>query len=161
MNSSKLTHLDDSGAARMVDVGSKPETRRTAKARAICSMQAATAETIRAGGSKKGDVLQIARIAGISAAKRTDELIPLCHSLPLDSVNVDFHWQDQETLAIDVTCSTTGKTGVEMEALTSATIAGLTVYDMCKAIDRNMAIRSVELLEKTGGASGDFKRTDT
>lgn len=160
MDKRKLTHLDDAGAARMVDVGDKPTTRRTAVAQALCRMQNETAETIRGGSTKKGDVLQIARIAAIGAAKRTDELIPLCHSLPLDSVEVQFDWPDVALLRIRVTATCTGRTGVEMEALVAASLAALTVYDMCKAIDRSMRIESVELVEKSGGVHGDFKKSD-
>ncbi|MEM7474013.1 MAG: cyclic pyranopterin monophosphate synthase MoaC [Planctomycetota bacterium] len=159
MDEANFTHLDSSGAARMVDVGEKPVTRRTALARAICRMKPETALAIRDGKTKKGEVLQIARIAGIAAAKRTDELIPLCHSLPLETVSIDFSWPAEDRLAIEVLCVSTGKTGVEMEALTSASIAGLTVYDMCKAMDRSMSIECVELLEKTGGIRGDYKKS--
>ncbi|MEM7560098.1 MAG: cyclic pyranopterin monophosphate synthase MoaC [Planctomycetota bacterium] len=160
MDKPKLTHLDEAGAARMVDVGEKPTTRRSAIAQAFCRMQDDTADTIRAGSTRKGDVLQIARIAAIGAAKRTDELIPLCHSLPLDSVEVLFEWPEKALLRIQVTASCTGRTGVEMESLVAASIAAMTVYDMCKAIDRSMRVECVELLEKTGGVHGDFKKSD-
>lgn len=160
MDKPKLTHLDEAGAARMVDVGDKPTTRRTAVAQAFCRMKSDTADTIRAGSTRKGDVLQIARIAAIGAAKRTDELIPLCHSLPLDSVEVQFEWREKALLRIQVTASSTGRTGVEMETLVAASLAALTVYDMCKAIDRSMRVESVELVEKSGGVHGDFKKSD-
>lgn len=153
-----LTHIDESGAARMVDVGDKPVTRRTATATAICRMQAATANQIQLNSLKKGDVLGTARLAAIQAAKRTDELIPLCHSLPIDGVNVEFDWLSSERLKISVTVSVTGRTGVEMEAMVGASIAGLTVYDMCKAIDRTLCLEEVLLVEKTGGTHGDFRR---
>lgn len=153
-----FTHLDESGAAKMVDVGQKPITRRTATASAVCTMQTATADAIRACALAKGDVLSVARLAAIQSAKRTDELIPLCHSLPLDSVEVEFHWLASDQLQVRVTARVTGRTGVEMEALVGASMAALTVYDMCKAIDRSMTISSVALDSKTGGASGDFQR---
>lgn len=151
-----LTHVDETGAAKMVDVGDKPVTRRTARARAVCVMQPATAAAIRDVSSKKGDVLQVARIAALSAAKRTDELIPLCHSVPIDSVSVEFNWENDCRLQVVVSSIATGKTGVEMEAMVAATIGALTVYDMCKAMDRGMRIEAVELLEKTGGVRGDY-----
>ena len=159
-NETKLTHVDGTGTARMVDVGAKPVSQRTARARAICSMQAATAQAIRENTSKKGDVLQVARIAAIGAAKRTDELIPLCHSIALDCVDVEFHWLDGQRLQIEVVSATSGKTGVEMEALVGASLAALTVYDMCKAMDRSLRIESVELLSKTGGTRGDYLKPE-
>ncbi|MFN3190670.1 MAG: cyclic pyranopterin monophosphate synthase MoaC [Aureliella sp.] len=155
-----LTHLDEAGAAKMVDVGEKPMSRRTASARAICRMSAPTAKSIRDVTSKKGDVLPVARIAAIGAAKRTDELIPLCHGIPIESVNVDFFWLGDTELEIRVTSACSGKTGVEMEAMVGASIAALTVYDMCKAMDRGMQISSVELLSKTGGSRGDYFRNE-
>jgi cyclic pyranopterin monophosphate synthase len=155
-----LTHLDESGAAKMVDVGGKPVSRRTARASSICLMNPATAVAIREVTLAKGDVLSVARLAAIQAAKRTDELIPLCHSLPLDSVQVDFVWLSDSQLKISVTVSVTGRTGVEMESLVGASIAALTVYDMCKAIDRSMSISSVALDSKTGGVSGDYRRPE-
>ena len=160
MDKLKLTHLDQAGSARMVDVGEKATTRRRAVAQAFCRMRRETAETIRFDNTKKGDVLQIARIAGIGAAKRTDELIPLCHSLALDSVEVHFEWPENAVLKIQVTATCNGRTGVEMEALVAASIAALTVYDMCKAVDRSMRVEAVELVEKSGGVSGDFKKSD-
>lgn len=158
MDKLKLTHLDEAGAARMVDVGGKATTYRRAVAQAFCRMQKKTADTIRFGNTKKGDVLQIARIAGIGAAKRTDELIPLCHSLPLDTVEVQFDWPEDGLLRIQVTAACNGRTGVEMEALVAASLSALTVYDMCKSVDRSMRVESVELVEKSGGVHGDFKK---
>ncbi len=152
---SKLTHFDDAGQAHMVDVGSKPETARMARAGGRIVMQPATLATILAGDAKKGDVLGIARIAGIQAAKRTGELIPLCHPLGLTRVAIE--WTPDEaasTLHVEVVAECFGRTGVEMEALTAASVALLTVYDMCKAIDRGMTIDGVRLLEKRGGKSG-------
>jgi len=151
----KLTHFDDAGQAHMVDVGSKPDTARMARAGGRIVMQPTTLATILAGDAKKGDVLGIARIAGIQAAKRTGELIPLCHPLGLTRVAVE--WTPDEaasTLHVEVVAECFGRTGVEMEALTAASVALLTVYDMCKAIDRGMTIDGVRLLEKRGGKSG-------
>lgn len=154
----KLSHLDESGRAHMVDVGSKPTTRRTALASGIVMMDAETLKAIHDGSIPKGEVLAVARIAGIQAAKRTDEMIPLCHSLGLESVEVNFTRIPPNCLRIDsvVTCS--GKTGVEMEALVAVSTAALTVYDMCKAIDREMVISQIQLECKSGGQSGDFSR---
>lgn len=154
-----LTHVAADGSARMVDVGDKPLTRRLATASAICRMLPATANAIQANSVLKGDVLSVARIAAIQAAKRTDELIPLCHSLPIDGVQVEFQWLSQTELKILVTASVTARTGVEMEALVGASVAALTVYDMCKAVDRSLSIESLVLESKSGGASGDFQRT--
>ena len=151
----KLTHFDDAGQAHMVDVGNKPETARLARAGGRIVMQSATLATILAGDAKKGDVLGIARIAGIQAAKRTGELIPLCHPLGLTRIAVE--WMPDEathSLHVEVVAECFGRTGVEMEALTAASVALLTVYDMCKAIDRGMTIDGVRLLEKRGGKSG-------
>ena len=152
-----FTHLDAEGRARMVDVGDKAVTRRRAVARARVAMQAVTAEALAAGTVAKGDVLAVARVAGIQAAKRTSELIPLCHSLMLSSVQVDLvlgpSWLD-----IEATAETVDRTGVEMEALTACAVAALTVYDMCKASDRSMQVESLGLLEKSGGRSGDWRR---
>lgn len=153
---SELTHIDGNGNARMVDVGDKPATRRTASAQAVVTMTAEALELIRTNALGKGDALAVARIAGIQAAKRTDELIPLCHGLPLSHVGVDFTFEER-ALAIVATASTVSQTGVEMEALTAATVAALTVYDMAKAVDRSMRIDAIHLLSKTGGRSGDFK----
>jgi cyclic pyranopterin phosphate synthase len=152
-----LTHLDDHGAARMVDVGDKPETRRVAVASAEVLTRPDVVEAIRTGATKKGDVLAVARIAGIQAAKRTAELIPLCHPLPLDTAAVDLALL-ADRVQIRATCVTTGRTGVEMEALTAASVAALTVYDMCKALDRAMVITGVRLEEKSGGRSGHYVR---
>lgn len=156
---SKLTHIDESGAARMVDVGDKHASKRYARATAEVLMQAETLALIESGGHKKGDVLAVARVAGIQAAKRCWDLIPLCHPLMLNSVEVTFTpQQDPPRLAIEASCSLTGQTGVEMEALTAASVAALTIYDMCKAVDRGMVIQNLGLLEKTGGKSGDWLR---
>jgi cyclic pyranopterin phosphate synthase len=154
---SDLTHFDESGAARMVDTSAKPETLREAKASALVRMAPATTALIREGSVAKGDVLGVARLAGIMAAKRTGELIPLCHPLPITSANVDFSFPADDTLRIDTTVRIFGRTGVEMEALTAATVAALTVYDMCKAVDRVMSIERVRLEEKSGGRSGTFR----
>jgi cyclic pyranopterin phosphate synthase len=156
---SDLTHFDESGASRMVDTSAKPETLREAKASALVRMAADTAALIREGGLAKGDVLGVARLAGIMAAKRTGDLIPLCHPLPITSATVDFSFPADDTLRIDTTVRVYGRTGVEMEALTAATVAALTVYDMCKSVDRVMSIERVRLEEKSGGRSGHFKAT--
>ena len=152
----ELTHLDAQGKARMVDVGSKAETQRVAVAEGLIAMSAAALAAIRDGAVPKGDVLAAARIAGIMAAKKTAELIPLCHPLALDAVTVDFA---VEAGAVKVTASAslTGRTGVEMEALTAASVALLTIYDMAKALDKGMVISGIRLLEKRGGKSGDWK----
>jgi cyclic pyranopterin monophosphate synthase len=155
--SRKLTHFDDSGNAHMVDVGGKGETERVAVARASVTMQAATLKLIAAKKAAKGDVLAVAQLAGIMAAKRTPELIPLCHPLSLSSVDVKLSL-DKKRNAVDIqaTCKLKGRTGVEMEALTAASVAALTVYDMCKSVDRGMVISEVKLLHKSGGKSGTF-----
>jgi cyclic pyranopterin phosphate synthase len=159
MASPKLTHLDEKGQARMVDVTTKPVTSRAATAKAVVRMKPATLAAILEGGIAKGDVFAAARIAGIMAAKRTHELIPLCHPLAIGSISVDFAPREQQSLIeVEATVKVEGKTGVEMEALTAASIAALTIYDMCKAIDREMTIESVALVEKTGGKSGHFRR---
>jgi cyclic pyranopterin phosphate synthase len=154
----KLTHLDSSGNAVMVDVSGKQITARLAIAKASVSMQPETLRLITAGEAKKGDVLAAARIAGIMAAKRTHELIPLCHPLLLSKVSVDFE-PDMRTSTIGVTASVSleGKTGVEMEALTACSIACLTIYDMCKAVDRGMKITDLRLVRKSGGKSGEYR----
>ena len=154
--SSKLTHLDDSGHARMVDVSGKPDTSRTAIAKGEIVMLNDTLELIIAGSITKGDVLGTAQLAGIMAAKRTSELIPLCHPLPLNQITVDFEF-DEELPGIKITASakTIGKTGVEMEALTAVSIAALTIYDMAKSADKTMHIQNIRLVEKRGGRSGD------
>jgi cyclic pyranopterin phosphate synthase len=152
----KLTHLDDQGRARMVDVGEKPDTKRTAVARGEVHMRQETLDLIRAGQIKKGDVLTVAQIAGISASKRTSELIPLCHPLPLTKVDVDLALDDSiPGVVITATAKTIGKTGVEMEALTAVSVAALTVYDMAKAVEKTMRIQNIRLLEKHGGQSDD------
>ena len=154
---SSLTHLDSRGQARMVDVGGKAVTTRRATATATLSMQAATLQLLEQGAASKGDVLAVARIAGIQAAKKCADLIPLCHPLPLNSVTIDFALDKPgNAVGITASCQVDGKTGVEMEALTAAAIAALTIYDMCKAVDRGMVIGAVKLLEKSGGASGDW-----
>jgi cyclic pyranopterin phosphate synthase len=153
----ELTHLDERGRARMVDVSDKDITRREATARAVVSMQPETARLIASGGMAKGDVLAVAQVAGVMAAKRTPDLIPLCHPLPITGVDMFFSWRDAE-LEIQATVRVTGRTGVEMEALTAVSVAALTVYDMCKAVDRGMSIGHIELLHKAGGKSGEFIR---
>jgi cyclic pyranopterin phosphate synthase len=157
MGRSKLTHLDDRGRAKMVSVGDKPVTERVARAEAVVVMKPATLARILDGSTPKGDVLAVARIAGIQAAKRTPELIPLCHAIAVTGCEVVFE-DDARTgrLRIDATVHCRDRTGVEMEALTAATVAALTVYDMLKAIDRGMTIERVRLLEKTGGRSGRY-----
>lgn len=156
--SNPLTHFDDQGAARMVDVGDKPVTPRMARASARVRMAEATLKLVQSGTGKKGNVLEVARLAGIMAAKRTDELIPLCHSLPLDAVEIAFAFPDSQTVAISATARVTAKTGVEMEAMIAASIAALTIYDMCKGVDRAMVVEQVCLEEKSGGRSGHFVR---
>lgn len=151
-----LTHLDDGGEARMVDVGEKAVTARTAVAQGHIRLSAEALAAVAQGAVKKGDVLATARIAGIMAAKRTSELIPLCHPLPLDSVSVDLALGEGRITAT-ATARTTGRTGVEMEALTAVSVALLTLYDMAKALDRAMVIEGVRLLEKRGGKSGDWR----
>ena len=158
--SGELTHFDDAGASRMVDVGGKPETERTARASGRVRMAAATAALVRDKALAKGDVLEVARLAGIMAAKRTGELIPLCHPLPLTGVTVDFTWESEDLLRIEATARVVARTGVEMESLTAVAVAALTVYDMCKAVDRTMSVEAVRLEEKSGGRSGHFRRTD-
>ena len=152
----KLTHLDEQGRARMVDVGAKPDTERIAVARGEIHMLKTTLDLIRAGQIKKGDVLTVAQIAGISASKRTSDLIPLCHPLPLTKVDVDLALDDSlPGVVITATVKTIGKTGVEMEALTAVSVAALTVYDMAKAVEKTMRIQNIRLIEKHGGQSGD------
>jgi len=153
-----LTHFDDKGAAHMVDVGAKPVTKREAVAAGKIAMASDTLQTILRGTAAKGDVLGVARLAGIMAAKRTDELIPLCHSLSLSSVDVEFAAVSDTELEVRATCRVEAKTGVEMEALVAVSVACLTVYDMCKAIDRVMEIGGVRLEAKSGGRSGDWVR---
>jgi cyclic pyranopterin monophosphate synthase len=155
-----LTHFDDSGASRMVDVGEKKVSRRVARASGQVRMAAATLELVRDKRAAKGDVLEVARLAGIMAAKRTAELIPLCHPLALESVTIDFSFVDEATLSIAASVQVEAKTGVEMEALTAVSVAALTVYDMCKSVDRGMTIGPIRLEEKSGGRSGDWRRGD-
>ncbi|PKB65536.1 MAG: molybdenum cofactor biosynthesis protein C [SAR202 cluster bacterium Io17-Chloro-G2] len=151
-----LTHLDDEGRARMVDVGAKPVTQREAVARGYLVVQPETLRLIKEGLMKKGDVLSIAQLAGIMGAKKTSDLIPLCHPLPLDRVNLDLDLDEaQNRINVIATASTSAKTGVEMEALTAVSVAALTVYDMCKAVDRGIRIEGIRLVSKTGGQSGD------
>ena len=155
--SSNLSHIDDSGNARMVDVGSKGVTERVAVASCELHMLQSTLDLVRSGRFDKGDVLGVARVAGIMAGKRTSELIPLCHPLNIDQITVDFE-DLLEAIGITVTATvrTSGKTGVEMEALTSASLAALTIYDMCKSADRAISIERLRLLQKSGGKSGDY-----
>ena len=157
---SQFTHFDASGQAHMVDVGEKSETHRIAEAAGSIRMQPQTLAMIVAGGAKKGDVLGIARIAAIQGAKRTSELIPLCHPIALTKVGVEFEIdQASATIHCSVTAETVGRTGVEMEALTATSVALLTIYDMCKAVDRGMRICEIKLLEKVGGKSGHWTAT--
>lgn len=158
MSGDTLTHLDQQGRAQMVDVSEKPDSARRAVAEARVLMRPETLALIESGGAKKGDVLAVARIAGIMAAKRTADLIPLCHPLPLAKVGLDLRC-DAEAGGVVITaeCRTTGPTGVEMEALTAASIAALTIYDMCKAVDRGMRITDTRLLHKSGGKSGLYE----
>jgi cyclic pyranopterin phosphate synthase len=152
-----LTHLDESGSARMVDVSGKPVTERRAAARAFVRMSDQTAAAVGAGNAPKGDVLGVARIAGIQAAKRTGDLIPLCHPLGLDHVDVRAEVVDGG-VAIEAEAAVTGRTGVEMEAMVAASVAALTIYDMVKGLERGVSIESVELVAKSGGRSGDWRR---
>jgi cyclic pyranopterin phosphate synthase len=156
---SGFTHFDAAGHAAMVDVSDKAVTARTATARARVVMQPATLAMIRQGSAKKGDVLGVARLAGIMGAKRTSDLIPLCHPLPVTAVTVDLE-ADEGAAAVEITATvrTTGQTGVEMEALTAASVAALTVYDMCKAVDRSMRIEALRVTHKAGGKSGEFSQ---
>jgi cyclic pyranopterin monophosphate synthase len=159
MSKSTLSHIDEKGQARMVDISEKDTTSRMAVAKARIRMRPETLTAILTGGAAKGDVLAVARIAGIMAAKRTHELIPLCHPLAISAASIEFA-PDETASQIDIeaTVRVTGKTGVEMEALVAASVAALTIYDMCKAIDREMLITDVGLVEKTGGKSGPFRR---
>lgn len=152
-----LTHLDSQGRAHMVDVTDKAVTFREAAAQAVVRMRPETLDMIVSGGHPKGDVFAVARIAGIQAAKKTSDLIPLCHPLMLTGVKVELSAQGSDAVLIVARCKLSGQTGVEMEALTAASVAALTVYDMCKAVDRGMTIESVQVLEKRGGKSGHFK----
>ncbi len=154
----ELTHLDENGKARMVDISQKENTERIAMASAVLLMQPETLRLIQQGEMKKGDVLGVARVAGIMAAKRTAEWIPLCHPLPISFVGVAFEFQEPDRVRIFAKVKTTYQTGVEMEALTAASVAALTIYDMCKAVDKGMEIEAVRLESKTGGKSGKFQR---
>jgi len=151
----KLTHIDETGAARMVDVGAKAVSQRVAVAGGSIAMAPDTLALLESGGHKKGDVLAVARIAGIQAAKKCSDLIPLCHPLALNSIDIDIREKDKTNVLITCTVETEGKTGVEMEALSGATVAALTIYDMCKAISHGMIIKEVKLVKKSGGKS-DF-----
>jgi cyclic pyranopterin phosphate synthase len=157
---SDLTHLDEKGRARMVDVSEKDVSSRRARACGRLRMQPATLERILSGDLPKGDVLAVARTAGIMAAKQTSSLIPLCHPLPLDAVNVQFERESDGALRVEATVTVTARTGAEMEALVAVSVAGLTVYDMCKAVDRGMQLTDVMLLEKSGGSSGAWRRAE-
>jgi cyclic pyranopterin phosphate synthase len=155
----KLTHLDARGRAQMVDVTAKADTVREAVARIEVRMQPQTLALIQEGGLPKGDVLGVAQVAGIMAAKRTSELIPMCHPLFISSIKVNYWFDEAESAVhLEARAKTTGKTGVEMEALTAASVSALTIYDMCKAVDREMVITNLRLVEKSGGKSGNYKR---
>jgi len=154
----ELTHFSADGASRMVDVGEKPISRRTARAEGSVLMQPETLRLITGRQFSKGDVLEVARLAGIMATKRTSDLIPLCHALPLERVEIEFSFAADNCVRVEAIVSTEGKTGVEMEALTAVSVCCLTIYDMCKSVDRGMEISHIRLLEKTGGRSGHFLR---
>src|SRR5947209_6478588 len=156
---SDLTHIDESGHARMVDAGAKPDTERVAVARAEVRLSKQTLDLVREGKTSKGDVLAVARVAGIMAAKKTSELIPLCHPIMLTSVKVEFAFEEWG-IGIEATAKTVGPTGVEMEALTAASVAALTIYDMVKAVERGATISGIELLKKEGGKSGLWERKE-
>ena len=156
-----LTHLNEEGRAKMVDVTDKSDTYRKAVARGTVVMEPSTLERILTGGMKKGDVLSVAQVAGIMAAKKTSELIPMCHPLLITHADVSFsHDVSKSELYIEATIALTGKTGIEMEALTSVSVAALTVYDMCKAIDKGIVIKDIMLISKSGGKSGEYKRRE-
>ena len=156
-----FTHINEQGRARMVDVSKKEDSERAAVARAVVQMLPATLELIKTGGIKKGNVLSVAQVAGIMAAKRTSELIPMCHALMITSVDINFDFDDKNAqIIITATVKTTGKTGVEMEAITAASVAAITIYDMAKAVDRWMIIKEIKLLEKDGGKSGHVFRNE-
>ncbi len=158
MADKKLTHMDDAGRPRMVDITGKPDTVREAVARGTVRMQPTTFQLVRQGGTAKGDVLSVAQLAGTMAAKRTPDLIPLCHPILIGNIKVEFSLDEaNSTVEITSTVSSTGKTGVEMEALTATAVAALTIYDMCKAVDRGMKIESVRLVRKSGGKSGTIE----
>ena len=158
-DSEKLTHIDEDGKAQMVDVGYKEDTNRSATASGKVFMSIETIDALKKQELKKGDVLGVARVAGIQAAKKTSDLIPLCHPLAINFVSVDFRIQEKH-VEIEATVKTFGKTGVEMEALTACSVAALTIYDMCKAMDKSVTIEEVKLLEKTGGKSGNWHRSE-
>lgn len=153
-----FTHFDEHGASRMVDVSAKPVTVRSARASGLVRMRPETLVAIRDRAVSKGDVIAVARLAGIQATKRTGDLIPLCHPLGIDAVNLEIEPRDEATLGISATVTVHGRTGVEMEALTAVAVAALTIYDMCKAIDRGMVIDQIRLDEKSGGRSGTYRR---
>lgn len=160
-NMDDFTHFNEQGRAKMVDVGDKPGTVRTATAAASVLVSPETFELIKSGGMKKGDVLTVAQIAGIMGAKRTPDIIPMCHPIALTGIDMDLVLDEEKhSVEIRATVSCKGRTGVEMEALTAASVAALTVYDMCKAVQKDMVISEVKLLEKTGGVHGDFHRED-
>jgi len=155
-----LSHFDPTGASRMVDTSAKAETDRVARARAQITMKPETLALIRDHRMAKGDVFEVARLAGIMASKRTSELIPLCHPLPIAGVTLDFEIVDEQTIAVEAEVRVHARTGVEMEALTAAAVAALTVYDMCKSVDRAIVLGPIMLLEKSGGKSGHFQRSE-
>ena len=157
MSADDLSHVGDDGSVTMVDVGGKPATARTARAEARVRLSERAAEALRAATLPKGDAFVTAQLAGIMAAKRTDELIPLAHPIPLGAVDVAFAWDDATTLRITSRATTVGQTGVEMEAMVAASVAALTIYDMCKAVDKGIVVETVRLIEKTGGKSGDWR----
>lgn len=162
MNKPKLSHIDAEGKAVMVDVSDKDVTQRVATATGSVIMEPETLKLIEEGGVKKGDVLSVARLAGIMGAKKTPELIPLCHPLALNSIDVELTVDSgRNAVLISATCRVKGRTGVEMEALTAVSVAALTIYDMCKAVDRSMRLTDIRLTEKSGGRSGDFRAKDT
>jgi cyclic pyranopterin phosphate synthase len=154
--SERPSHVAADGSIAMVDVGAKAVTRRTARACALVRLPPRAAEALREATLPKGDAFAAAQVAGILAAKRTGELIPLCHPLPLDAVDVTFRWDEPAVLRVEAVATTTAKTGVEMEALVAASVAALTIYDMCKSVDKGIVVETVRLLEKTGGKSGDW-----
>ena len=152
----EFTHVNEQGRARMVDVCDKPVTSRVARAAAKVLMAPSTLELVRTGGTRKGDVLAVAQVAGIMAAKRTWEIVPMCHQIPLSGVDINFALED-DGISIEATARCKGETGVEMEALTAASVAALTIYDMCKAVQKDMRIDNIRLLQKSGGKSGDYQ----
>ena len=157
---SEFSHFDESGQARMVDVGSKPATQRVARAQGLVQMKSETLRLIRDREIQKGDVLELARVAGIMATKRTSDLIPLCHPLRIDAVEIGFSFPQDDTIQIESTVSAVDRTGVEMEALNSVAVTALTIYDMCKSVDRGMTISQIRLMEKKGGKSGHYLRNE-